>query len=128
MKKTAVIIITTFLIAFLLGGAYIADQQGTNLWAAIKEKPEKEVVVEYGNNIATAAVLPSGAMDIADMVEKATPAVVNIKSKVRSTSIADNPFFNDPFSGNSLGIIIISVRNTKPVLAPGLSLPAMGIS
>jgi len=97
MKKTAVIIITTFLIAFLLGGAYIADQQGTNLWAAIKGEPEKEVVVEYGNNIATAAVLPSGAMDIADMVEKATPAVVNIKSKVRSTSIADNPFFNDPF-------------------------------
>jgi len=69
MKKTAVIIITTFFIAFLLGGAYIADQQGTNLWAAIKGEPEKEVVVEYGNNIATAAVLPSGAMDIADMVE-----------------------------------------------------------
>ncbi len=97
MKKY-VTIIFLLLIAFLLGGAFIADQQGTNLWAAITEEPKQEAVVEYGNSTATAAVtLPSGTMDIADMVEKATPAVVNIKSKVKSTSIADNPFFNDPF-------------------------------
>lgn len=98
MKKYAKIIVL-LLIAFILGGAFIADRQGTSLWAAITGETGPAAVIESGNSdTATAALtLPSGAMDIADMVEKATPAVVNIKTRVQSNSVADNPFFSDPF-------------------------------
>lgn len=98
MKKNAIVVLL-LIIAFVLGGAFIADRQGTNLWAALTEEPQQAKVIVPGSNDNAKATytLPSGTMDIADMVEKATPAVVNIKSKVQSNSIADNPFFNDPF-------------------------------
>lgn len=97
MKKYATAIIIA-IIAFLLGGAFIADRQGTNLWAAINEGPGARPIIEYGSNsTAAAVVLPSGTMNIADMVERATPAVVNIKSKIKVNSVVNNPFFNDPF-------------------------------
>ncbi len=85
------------LIAFILGGAFIADQQGTSLWAALSDEPPQTAVVETGDTVNTALIIPRGAMDIADMVEKATPAVVNIKTQVQSSSIPNNPLFNDPF-------------------------------
>lgn len=84
------------LIAFILGGAFIADQQGTSLWAALTDKPQ-QTVVETGDTVTSALIIPGGAMDIADMVEKATPAVVNIKTQVQSASTPNNPLFNDPF-------------------------------
>lgn len=97
MKKYSKAIVIA-VIAFLLGGAFIADRQGTNLWAALTEGPGAGTIIEYGSNPTVAAVpLPSGTMNIADMVEKATPAVVNIKSKIKVNSVINNPFFNDPF-------------------------------
>lgn len=97
MKKYSKAIVIA-VIAFLLGGAFIADRQGTNLWAALTEGPGAGTITEYGSNPTVAAVtLPSGTMNIADMVEKATPAVVNIKSKIKVNSVINNPFFNDPF-------------------------------
>ncbi len=97
MKKYVTVTVIA-LIAFLLGGAFIADQQGTNLWAAITEGPGTDAVIEYGSNSTAASLtLPAGTMDIADMVEKVSPSVVNIKSKVKVNTVIDNPFFNDPF-------------------------------
>ncbi|MBO8158425.1 trypsin-like peptidase domain-containing protein [Thermosyntropha sp.] len=38
-----------------------------------------------------------GPTNIADMVEKVSPSVVNIETTVISNSFPNNPFFNDPF-------------------------------
>ena len=98
MKKFTKIIIL-FVIAFVLGGAFVADQQGTSLWGALTGK-EASPVVEVGKSqdaVSASLPLAQGAMTVADIVEKASPAVVNVKAKVQVSAMADNPFFNDPF-------------------------------
>lgn len=101
VKKFTKILIL-FVIAFVLGGAFVADQQGTSLWAAFTGKEDPQVVqveADTSPDAVTASLpLAQGAMTVADIVERASPAVVNVKAKVQVTvSIADNPFFNDPF-------------------------------
>lgn len=100
MKKVSKILIL-FAIAFILGGAFVADQQGISLWAALTGNEEPAAVeTEQQQTDAITASLPlsQGATTVADIVEKASPAVVNIKAKVQvSPSISNNPFFNDPF-------------------------------
>lgn len=98
MKKVTKILIL-FVIAFILGGAFVADQQGVSLWAALTGNEEPAAVETEPQKDAITASLPlaQGAMTVADIVDKASPAVVNVKAKVRVNSIADNPFFNDPF-------------------------------
>lgn len=104
MKKFSKILIL-FVIAFVLGGAFVADQQGTSLWAAFTGSEEPPVVEtedtkdtkDTKDTITASLPLAQGAMTVADIVEKASPAVVNVKAKVQVNSIVDNPFFNDPF-------------------------------
>lgn len=95
MKKVKIILL--LLIAFILGGVFIADQQGTTLWAAITNTDNPKQAVVADDTVTTALTLPGGAVNIADMVETATPAVVNIKTQVQSNAIPSNPLFNDPF-------------------------------
>ncbi|MBP1762236.1 MAG: hypothetical protein H6Q64_1778, partial [Firmicutes bacterium] len=91
--------IILLLVAFLLGGTFIAHQQGTSLMAAItNSKPQTAATTQLGQAATTAAlVIPDEAMSIADMVENASPAVVNIKSTIKVNSVYDNPLLNDPF-------------------------------
>lgn len=85
-------------IAFLLGGAFIAEQEGTSLWASLINDPPRETeTTDDKDTVNAALIIPGGAMDIADMVAEASPAVVNIKVKVKSSSLPNNPLFNDPF-------------------------------
>ena len=98
MKNISKILIL-FVIAFVLGGVFVADQQGTSLWAVLTgdEKPPIVEMDKTEDNITASLPLDQGAMTVAEIVEKASPAVVNIKAKVHVSSMADNPFFNDPF-------------------------------
>jgi serine protease Do len=98
MKNISKILIL-FVIAFVLGGVFVADQQGTSLWAVLTgdEKPPIVEMDKTEDNITASLPLDQGAMTVAEIVEKASPAVVNIKAKVQVSSMADNPFFNDPF-------------------------------
>lgn len=120
MKNISKILIL-FVIAFVLGGVFVADQQGTSLWAVLTgdEKPPIVEMDKTEDNITASLPLDQGAMTVAEIVEKASPAVVNIKAKVQVSSMADNPFFNDPFSGNSSATSsgMIPARATKPGLA-----------
>lgn len=90
-------IFVLLLIAFILGGVFIADQQGTTLWAALTDEPRQANLVDTDETINTAMIIPGEAMDIADMVAMASPAVVNIKVQVKSNALPNNPLFNDPF-------------------------------
>ncbi|HRW13338.1 MAG TPA: trypsin-like peptidase domain-containing protein [Syntrophomonas sp.] len=85
------------LVAFLLGGALIAHQQGTSLWAAFTDSSPQQAAIPSETTTAAALTIPTEAVSIADMVEIASPAVVNIKSTVKVSSVYDNPFFSDPF-------------------------------
>ena len=98
MKNVSKILIL-FVIAFILGGAFVAEQQGTSLWAAFTGHEEPAAVETQPQTDAITASLPlaQGTMTVADIVEKSSPAVVNIKAKVQVNSISSNPFFNDPF-------------------------------
>lgn len=85
-------------IAFILGGAFIADKEGTSLWASLSDTPRQEAKTNDGGDTVNAALIAPGApMEIADMVSKASPAVVNIKVKVQSAALPNNPLFSDPF-------------------------------
>lgn len=46
---------------------------------------------------STSPAVIIGSTNIADMVEKVSPSVVNIETKVISQNYPNNPFFNDPF-------------------------------
>jgi len=89
--------IILLLVAFLLGGALIAHQQGTSLWAAFTDSSPQQAAIPSETTTAAALTIPTEAVSIADMVEIASPAVVNIKSTVKVSSVYDNPFFSDPF-------------------------------
>jgi len=96
MRKFSKTIIL-LLVAFLLGGALIAHQQGTSLWAAFTDSSPQQAAIPSETTTAAALTIPTEAVSIADMVEIASPAVVNIKSTVKVSSVYDNPFFSDPF-------------------------------
>ncbi len=92
------------LVAFLLGGAFIAHQQGTTFMAAITNNQSQTAATTQSGQTTTAAlVIPGEAMSIADMVETASPAVVNIKSTVKVNSVYNNPLLNDPFFRSFFG-------------------------
>lgn len=94
--------IILLLVAFLLGGTFIAHQQDTTFWAAItNNKPP--TTSQAGNTTAAALNLLNQPMSVADMVEAASPAVVNIKTSVKVNAVFDNPYFNDPFFRSFFG-------------------------
>lgn len=102
MRKFSKTIIL-LLVAFLLGGAFIAHQQGTTLWAAITDNKPQTAAPQLEKTTTAALTIPGEAMSIADMVESASPAVVNIKTSVKVNAVFDNPYFNDPFFRSFFG-------------------------
>lgn len=87
LKLLAVIIIVA-----AVGGICLAK---FNYAEPVKKHPE--VAAAEGNASSSAATVVIGPSNIADMVEKVSPSVVNIETRVVSTTYPNNPFFNDPF-------------------------------
>ncbi len=103
MKKWFAKVAVILVIGFLLGGSVVALSTGTSFMQALRESTGtgqdiNKTIVNTASQTAgvtgTSAVPTSG---IADMVEKASPAVVNVESKVKVSNSASNPFLNDPF-------------------------------
>jgi Do/DeqQ family serine protease len=91
MKLSIVLVI-----GFLLGGAVVAKNTGTSFLPALlgnKQGDTSQAATQ--NNTAVSAIV--GTAGVADMVEKAGPAVVNIESQIPVNSGYNNSYFNDPF-------------------------------
>lgn len=85
-------LLLVILIVAIAGGVYLAKLNFPE-----ETDPQKsEIAIAKENETAAAAVV-IGPSNIADMVEKVSPSVVNIETRVVSTTYPNNPFFNDPF-------------------------------
>lgn len=92
MRNKVLYAAALLIIGCMLGGAFVSD-------------------LKSNNDIGTTSVLPSqaasaqvtiGPTNIADMVEKISPAVVNIETYITVSQNLD-PFFNDPFFRDFFG-------------------------
>ena len=94
--------IVIFVIAFMLGGAFFV-YLNENSSLAENGNRNSDSIAKVDNR--TAALLPSmgGTMSVADITEKASPAIVNIQSQIKVTSVPSSPFFNDPFFRDFFG-------------------------
>lgn len=97
MAKKLMKISALILVAFLLGGAAVAGQQGVSLWDGLRGNQPQQAANKSSDTVPAALSLPSEVMNVADLVDKVSPAVVNIRTQVQVNARPDNPFFNDPF-------------------------------
>ncbi|MGI5879156.1 MAG: S1C family serine protease [Syntrophomonadaceae bacterium] len=88
--------IVIFVIAFLLGGAFFV-YLNENSSLAENNRPGSELTAKAENKTAALLTGMGDAMSVADITEKSSPAIVNVQSQIKVTSVPDNPFFNDPF-------------------------------
>lgn len=104
MKRWSAKFIVLFIVAFLIGAAVVANNQGVPLLAGLMgEKQVQETQLTPGSNITASLPSATGNMEVADIVEQVSPAVVNIKAQVQVNSMPNNPFFNDPFFRHFFG-------------------------
>ncbi|MGI5911469.1 MAG: trypsin-like peptidase domain-containing protein [Syntrophomonadaceae bacterium] len=97
MRKTWMISVVLVLLAgFLLGGSLVAENTGTPLLSGLlgTETTEKASSTVPINTASAIASLPMG---VADIAEKAGPAVVNIEARIKVSTGMSDPFMNDPF-------------------------------
>lgn len=95
MKKWIMNLTIVLVIGFLLGGAVVAKNSGTSFLSALWGDKQNTSQAATQNNTTVSAT--AGTAGVADMVEKAGPAVVNIETQVKVSSGFDNSYFNDPF-------------------------------
>ncbi|HEX3011307.1 MAG TPA: trypsin-like peptidase domain-containing protein, partial [Syntrophomonadaceae bacterium] len=96
MKKWITKLTIVLIIGFLLGGAVVAKNTGTSFLPALlgtKQEAASQAAAQNNTAVSTAV----GTTGVADMVEKAGPAVVNIETQIKVNSGYDNSYFNDPF-------------------------------
>lgn len=104
MKRWSAKFIVLFIVAFLIGAAVVANNQGVPLLAGLMgEKQVQETQPTPGSNITASLPSATGNMEVADIVEQVSPAVVNIKAQVQVNSMPNSPFFNDPFFRHFFG-------------------------
>lgn len=98
MKKRWLTFSIVLVLGFMLGGAVVAKNYnlpfmkaltGDSTTQSVQASQQKDTVV----STASSYQYPT---NVADMVEKAGPAVVNVEVKVKVSSGTD-PFMNDPF-------------------------------
>lgn len=97
MKKNRIVtIVAILLVGFLLGGSIVAHNSGVPLLSGLfgtgAGNPVKNV--EPLKTASANAALPMG---IADIAEKAGPAIVNIEVRIKVSTGMSDPFLNDPF-------------------------------
>ncbi|MGS0765481.1 trypsin-like peptidase domain-containing protein [Syntrophomonas curvata] len=97
MRKTWVITVIVVLFAgFLLGGSIVAENTGTPLLSGLFGT-NSDNAVENKAPVNTASAAASLPMGVADIAEKAGPAVVNVEARIKVSSGRADPFMNDPF-------------------------------
>lgn len=97
MRKTWIVaIVGVLLVGFLLGGSIVAENTGIPLLSGLFGT-DSDTVVENKVPINTASAAASLPMGVADIAEKAGPAVVNVESRIKVSTGMSDPFMNDPF-------------------------------
>ncbi|WP_207641590.1 hypothetical protein [Syntrophomonas palmitatica] len=127
MKKTWYLALSiVLLLGFILGASVVAKNTGTPLLSGLEGTVAKTGSIQ--NSSAIAASTP--AMGVADIAEKAGPAVVNIEVKVRVNSNFQDFYFNDPFFREFFGdrIRIAPQQQYENGIGTGLSFRRMVIS
>lgn len=96
MRKSLVKVCVILLLGFILGGAVVAQNAGVPISAGLfgLEGSNEHKAVASNEQVVD---LTKNAMGVADIVEIAGPAVVNIEAEVKVSAALDNPFLNDPF-------------------------------
>lgn len=93
MKKRQYIMLSIVLLCgFILGGAVVAKNTGTNLFSALEGPSGSKTTPVYQ---AVAASAPTSG--VADLVEKTGPAVVNVEARIKVNNGLNDYYFNDPF-------------------------------
>jgi serine protease Do len=97
MKKTWIITIVLVLLAgFVLGGSIVAENSGVSLLNGLLGTTESEPAQNV-SPLKTASATATLPMGVADIAEKAGPAVVNVEAKIKVSTGMSDPFLNDPF-------------------------------
>ncbi len=111
MKKTIAALVTVSIIAFILGGVFVSKNGGWNFDTAFwsdSNDSNKELVSDESPAYTVASSKSGQLLDVADIVEQAGPAVVNLEITTR----VDNPLLNDSFYRQFFGG---NLRNTPQV-------------
>lgn len=104
MKRSQKIFLSGLIIAaFVLGGLLVNSLGGLPGLDKLNQTAVEEINETY-KDTATAANIQIGPSNIADMVDRVSPAVVNIETttKVSGSSFYSDPFFRD-FFGDNMG-------------------------
>lgn len=97
MKKSWIITIVVVLLAgFLLGGSIVAENSGVPLLTGLLGTGESEPAQNV-SPLKTASATATLPMGVADIAEKAGPAVVNVEARIKVSTGMSDPFMNDPF-------------------------------
>lgn len=97
MKKWWTTLSVVLILGFLLGGAVVAKNSDVPFLQALTGDVKTQTVQTSPQNEAVASTSASyQPMNVADMVEKAGPAVVNVEVQVKVSSSV-NSYMNDPF-------------------------------
>ncbi len=97
MRKTWIITVVGVLLAgFLLGGSIVAENTGIPLLSGLFGT-NSDNLIENKVPVNTASAAASLPMGVADIAEKAGPAVVNVEARIKVSSGMSDPFMNDPF-------------------------------
>lgn len=97
MKKRYMMLSIVLLIGFLIGGAVVAKNAGTSLLGAFNGNTAN-VEAAAKNTISQNLITSNGTpLGVADIVDKAGPAVVNVEAQIKVGSSSQNSFMNDPF-------------------------------
>lgn len=94
MKKWIPIVSVILVIGFIMGAVVVSANTGTSLTAGLTGS---DTVKEARAAAKSTAANITNPLSVADIVEKSSPAVVNIETKVKVTTRYQDPFLNDPF-------------------------------
>ncbi|WP_061215071.1 S1C family serine protease [Syntrophomonas wolfei] len=104
-SSKAIKLLLVMVLAVVVGGACLVF---CNYYTGDEGKIQAQATT---NQTANTVVL--GPSSVADMVEKASPAVVNIETTVVGKSFGGNEFFNDPFFRQFFGNDIMIPRQNE---------------
>jgi len=99
MKRWYSKFLIVLVIGFMIGGAVVAQGAGISLPQLLHNSTTGVVAAATDTTTGTSGtttVVTGAPLGVADIVEKAGPAVVNVESKVKVSS-SQNQMFSDPF-------------------------------
>jgi Do/DeqQ family serine protease len=125
-KKNLLSIAVILIVGMMLGGAFVS-QYGSlaavkNLLPAVDQTAQSTTQPAYKT---AADAITIGPTNIADMVEKVSPAVVNIEATVKVQG-SNDPYMNDPFFRDFFGNNSLPQSQTEKSIGTGFVITDSG--